>query len=366
MRFPRTTSILATAAVVGAGALIGLPKVNSFTAHAEKQDGQILILRDEVDRLTQQQIELQGGISYYRHELEMQAQNLEMQRSTINDGFGRMEDGFGRMNDSFVAIDGLRTSVAAQAVSKASLQPSMLRASLRRDVLRPVFQVSGEEAVGSAVLVYHGSDDKGPFYLALSCFHVLRDIVDFNNTDTPHEVEFDNIFDQLGGEAVTVSGRMLAENVAADLALIRIDTALDLGQIAAIAPLQRSELVDAFTPIYTVGCPLGTSAQATRGEVTRNDWVVDGQDYWMVSSPAYFGNSGGGVFLEDSHELVGIFSKIYTHGSYRPQVVTHMGLAVPLATIHTWVKEIGYSHILPSVEQSDPRIEEASSAPRAE
>lgn len=366
MRFPKTTSILATAAVVGVAALIGLPKVNSFAAHSEKQDGQLLILRGDIERLTQQQLELQSGISFYRRELDKQSKRLETQRSTINDGFGRMEDGFGRLDDSFTAIDGLRDSVAAQAVSRVSLQPSVLRANLRRDVLRPVFQVSGEEAVGSAVLVYHGFDDQGPFYLALSCFHVLRDIVDFSNADAPHAVEFDNIFDQLGGEPVTVAGRMVAENIAADLALIRIDTQLDLGQIAAIAPLRNGELVDAFTPVYTVGCPLGTSAQATRGEVTRNDWVVDGQDYWMVSSPAYFGNSGGGVFLEESHELVGIFSKIYTHGTYRPQVVTHMGLAVPLATIHAWVKEIGYGHILPSVMISDPRIEEASSAPSAE
>lgn len=366
MRFPKTTSILAMAAVVGAGALLGLPKVNSFAAHSEKQDGQLSILRSEVDRLTNQQLELQSGITFYRRELEKQAKRLETQRSTINDGFGRMEDGFVRMDDSFVAIDGLRDSVAAQSVSRAVLQPSVLRANLRRDVLSPVFQVSGEEAVGSAVLVHHGSDENGPFYLALSCFHVLRDIVDFNNTDTPHEVDFENIFDQLGDKAITVTGRMVAENVGADLALIRIDTDLDLGQIATVAPLPHGELVDAFTPVYTVGCPLGTSAQATRGEVTRNDWVVDGQDYWMVSSPAYFGNSGGGVFLEESHELVGIFSKIYTHGTYRPQVVTHMGLAVPLATIHAWVQEIGYGHILPSVEKSDPRIEEASSTPAGE
>ena len=68
--------------------------------------------------------------------------------------------------------------------------------------------------------------------------------------------------------------------------------------------------------------------------ITRETWEVAGEPYWMVSSPAYFGNSGGGVFHAETLELVGIFAKIYTHGSYRPQVITHMGLAVPLARLH--------------------------------
>ena len=62
----------------------------------------------------------------------------------------------------------------------------------------------------------------------------------------------------------------------------------------------------------------------------------------MVSTPAYFGNSGGGVFLAETCELIGIFSKIYTHGTYQPQVITHMGLAVPINVIHDWLDEIGF------------------------
>jgi hypothetical protein len=360
VRFPKTTSILVTTTVVAVGALIGLPKISQLAAQVEQQDGQLRLLNGAIESLTTQQQWFHHGMDIYQQELDQQAQVLGHQEEVIQNGFERMDE-------SFSAIKGLRSTVEAQAVTTASLQPRVLpsvqRANLRRDVLQPVFQVSGEEAVGSAVLVYHGSDEEGAYYLALSCYHVLRDIVDFEHTDTPHEVMFDTIFDQLGKEPVTIAGRMLAENIDADLALIRINTSRDLGHLAMLAPLQQEALVEAFTPVYTVGCPLGTSAQATRGEVTRNDWVVDGHDYWMVSSPAYFGNSGGGVFLAESHELVGIFSKIYTHGTYRPQVVTHMGLAVPLATIHAWLQNIGYGHILPSVEHPELRMEEASSAP---
>lgn len=366
MRLLKNPSFYALAAVLLGGALVGLPRVTDLTAEAEQRDGQIAQLRLQVDELVDMQGLLEDGIGLYREELARQDALIESQDRRIAAQENQLADGFHRLK-------GLSESVDAQAVLAASLKPMPApspreeREILRRDILRPVFQVSGEDAVGSAVLVHRGEDEKGSYYLALSCYHVLRDIVANDEGIDPHEVEFDNIFDQMGEEEVIVRGVMIAEKIDADLALLRLDTDLDLGPVARIAPLVREQLVDAFTPVYTVGCPLGTNAQATRGEVTRNDWEVSDQPYWMVSSPAYFGNSGGGVFLEETHELVGIFSKIYTHGNYRPQVVTHMGLAVPLSTIHAWLETIGYGAILPqapvlpALESANAQVEEASS-----
>lgn len=353
----RNPSFLALAAVLVGGALVGLPRVASFSDKAEQQDGQIQYLKQEVKRLTGMQLEMQGGIVDYRAALEEQS-------SLILTQAGRLKDQESQLADGFLRLDGLRDSVNAQAVLAASapptLTPRMLRKQLRDDILRPVFQVTGDDAVGSAVLVYHGEDEQGAYYLALSAYHVLRDIVANEDGIDPHEVVFDNIFDQMEDGPVMVQGVMLGEKIDADLALLRINTDLDLGAVAQLAPLDRRNVIDAFASVYTVGCPLGTNAQATRGEITRDDWVVDEQPYWMVSSPAYFGNSGGGVFLEETHELIGIFSKIYTHGNYRPQVITHMGLAVPLETIHAWLIEIGYGFLVEKAQVEVSSAEEAS------
>lgn len=353
----RNPSFLALAAVLVGGALVGLPRVASFSEKTELQDGQIQHLEMEVQRLTSMQLDLQGGILGYRELLEEQGAVILRQASRLADQESQLADGFLR-------LDGLRDSVQAQAVLAATTKPamtaSMRRKQLRHDILRPVFQVSGDDAVGSAVLVFHGEDEDGAYYLALSAYHVLRDIVANENGVDPHEVVFDNIFDQITGGPVIVPGVMLAEKIDSDLALLRINTDIDLGAVAQLAPLARLNLIDAFSPVYTVGCPLGTNAQATRGEITRDDWRVEDQPYWMVSSPAYFGNSGGGVFLEETHELIGIFSKIYTHGNYRPQVVTHMGLAVPLETIHGWLNGIGYGFLVADTEFTASSAEEAS------
>jgi len=372
VRLFRNPAFLTLSAFLLAGALIGLPRVQSWEQASQQREQRLQSLEGSLDglvsdqeRMRREQEQLEQVLADSETQLASQAnlignqtELLEQQASLLANQDGRLDDGF----DMLVGLrDSLRSSAQEQAVLAASLRPEGRRRSLQHDILRPVFQINGAEAVGSAVLLRRASDDEGDYYLALSCYHVLRDIVNAHEGD-PHEVRFDTLFDQLeDGEDLRVQGRMLAENPAADLALLRLDTSLDLGPVAHLAPLERMKEIEAFSEVYTVGCPLGTSAQATHGEVTRTDWTVGDEPYWMVSSPAYFGNSGGGVFLADSHELVGIFSKIYTHGSYRPQVVTHMGLAVPLDVIHGWLREIGQEDLLPANAIATGQVEEATS-----
>lgn len=280
-----------------------------------------------------------------------------------------------RLEASAAQVESLRATIRQQEAGMERMAAPDPRV-LRERLLQPVFQIDAVESVGSGVLVWRGADERGPYYLALSAQHVLRDL--FPDADAPSEdgardaaaaraeavphseVAIPCVFDQILDQPVRVTARLLAENVPADLALLEIRTDVDLGPVARLAARDAEARVGSFTPIWTVGCPLGTTAQATRGEVTRTDWKVGAQPMWMVSSPAFFGNSGGGVFLADSLELVGVFSKIYTHGSYRPQVVTHMGLAVPLGVLHDWLAEVGYGFL--SETPASPALASANPA----
>jgi hypothetical protein len=103
-----------------------------------------------------------------------------------------------------------------------------------------------------------------------------------------------------------------------------------------------------FDRIYAVGCPLGNDPIPTWGEIADTHHAVDGQRYWMISAPTYIGNSGGGIFDADTHELLGIFCKIYTHGSVRPTVVPHMGLVTSLAGVYDWLDQTAYAHLEPA------------------
>jgi len=231
----------------------------------------------------------------------------------------------------------------APGLAAAPVTPAARRAAaLRRDVLEPVFLLTGETAVGSAVLVsvreLPGGSNR---YRALTAWHVVRDILEERPVARdPRQEELEVVLERRGRE-LHLAARVEAFDPGRDLALLHLDTAEDLRPVAHLAPPERAAEIQVFTSLYTVGCPLGTAPQATRGELTREHWRLDGLDWWMVSTPAWFGNSGGGVFLEDTRELVGIYARIYTQGSYRPQVIPHMGLAVRLRDIHAWLQELG-------------------------
>jgi len=111
-------------------------------------------------------------------------------------------------------------------------------------------------------------------------------------------------------------------------------------------------------------CPLGNDPIPTFGEVADTRHTVDGQHYWMISAPTYIGNSGGGIFDARTHELLGIFSKIYTHGTLRPTVIPHMGLVTSLSTIYDWLEKVGLGAIEPSepVAQAAQETQTAAAA----
>jgi S1-C subfamily serine protease len=149
--------------------------------------------------------------------------------------------------------------------------------------------------------------------------------------------------------------RLLAHDPKVDVALLELVTsdALEFG--ARLAPRSRLAGASTFDQVVAVGCPLGNDPIPTRGEIATCQHEVDGERYWMINAPTYIGNSGGGIFDSRTHELLGIFSKIYTHGSLRPTIVPHMGLVTPMAKVYDWLAQVGHGEIVPA-ERAGPGV----------
>ncbi len=211
------------------------------------------------------------------------------------------------------------------------------------DLVGPVVQIAGDATVGSGVLLEsrRTGDDAWLTYL-LTSWHVVRDIYgSTDNVDLPVDVK---VYLE-DGSTVMETATMLVYDVELDTALLRLETDLPVSHGARLAPRSRVEGVQVFDAVYAVGCPLGNDPIPTAGEIAATHHVVDGESYWMISAPTYIGNSGGGIFDAESHELLGIFSKIYTHGSVRSTIVPHMGLVTPLEKIYGWLDDAGYGHV---------------------
>lgn len=203
--------------------------------------------------------------------------------------------------------------------------------------LGPTVQLAGDTTVGSGVLLESRALPDGKYdTLLLTCWHVVRDIqADAGAADAVVPVA---IYSPDGSKQSTTA-RVVAANPDIDACLLRLVAQQPVAHGAWLPSRARLAAAQVFDPIVAVGCPLGNDPIPTFGNVSSLHHEVDGDHFWMISAPTYIGNSGGGIFGADDHCLLGIFSKIYTHGSLRPVIVPHMGLVTPLAEIYDWLEE---------------------------
>lgn len=213
-----------------------------------------------------------------------------------------------------------------------------------RDLVAPSVQIMGEDSVGSGVLLrsepVEGTKDFRTY--AITAWHVIRDL-----QTAPEDLSFTVPVTIYGEDhhASPESATVIKYDATVDVAILRLHTKRQIDCGAKLAPRSRLGRVRIFDRVYAVGCPLGNEPIPTFGEIADTHHVVDGSAYWMISAPTYIGNSGGGIFDAQTHELLGIFDKIYTHGTLRPTVIPHMGLVTSLTTIYDWLDRVGLSQL---------------------
>lgn len=216
---------------------------------------------------------------------------------------------------------------------------------LTSDLLLPAVQLNGQDTVGSGTLIRSCKDaatGKVENWV-LTAYHVVRNIL----TDSP-ESQRDGIavtlYDPSG--KVETRGELVAFDKDLDSALLRLKTDRLFSHVARVLPRDQAEHIQVWTDIYAIGCPLGNDPIPTRGSIASKQNVLNGTNYWMINAPTYYGNSGGGIFLAESRVLIGVFSKIYTHGRGNPVVIPHMGLCTPIQSIYEWLDREKLGHLI--------------------
>lgn len=221
-----------------------------------------------------------------------------------------------------------------------------------RRIVGPTVQLSGATTVGSGVVLQstERADGQGHETLVLTAWHVVRDIladkVDPLDQSIPVTLYLED------GNTLHRTAKLLGKNSIIDAALLRLDGSEPVANGATLASRSFLESRRIFHSIYAVGCPLGNDPIPTRGEIADLDHYIDGSTYWMISAPTYIGNSGGGIYDGSSNHLMGLFSKIYTHGNIRPTIVPHMGLVSPLELVYEWLEREEIATVLDEGDQA--------------
>jgi S1-C subfamily serine protease len=210
---------------------------------------------------------------------------------------------------------------------------------LSRELLAPTVQLNGTETVGSGTIIKSVRDDrtgKAETWI-LTAYHVVRNIL----ADSPRAVREGiavTVYTEQDGR-VEVRADLVAHEHEIDAALLRVRDDRVFDSVAHVLPRHEFPRVRVWDEIYAIGCPLGNDPIPTKGAISSMHNMLSGTNYWMINAPTYYGNSGGGVFLADSRELIGVFSKIYTHGRGTPVVIPHMGLCTPIESIYRWLEK---------------------------
>ncbi|MCB9880639.1 MAG: trypsin-like peptidase domain-containing protein [Planctomycetes bacterium] len=213
-------------------------------------------------------------------------------------------------------------------------------------MLRPTIQLTGEETVGSGIIVACNprEDAKGYDTYVLTAYHVVRNIL----ADDP-AIEKRGITVTMFGDSAKTNRAcdVIAKSPKLDLALCKLRGTERVDTVARMIAPDAIADIKIWHPVFAVGCPLGNDPIPTGGFVSSLASEVRGTSYWMVNAPTYYGNSGGGIYCGERRELVAVFSKIYTHGSGRPVVIPHMGLCVPMTLVYPWLRDEGFGFLIP-------------------
>lgn len=273
----------------------------------------------------------------------LQAQRLEWEPEQL---LGRIDEldaeVLHRYSGLAQTVDATATLVEATGRDLSDLHKQLLPGSghLWQGLLAPTVQLASPMTVGSGVLMPIREHE--PVRI-LTAWHVVRDIL-ADSGDDRAEVAV-RIY-RPDGTILTAAAKLLVYENDLDACLLELmgeHTDLNGTALPSRTHLRNMRV---FDPVYAVGCPLGSDPIPSHGALSALDHRVDGRSYWMINAPTFIGNSGGGVFDGRNLCLLGIVSKLYTHGSRRT-VVPHMGLVTPLGDIYDWLEGCGYGELIP-------------------
>ena len=110
---------------------------------------------------------------------------------------------------------------------------------------------------------------------------------------------------------------------------------------AKIASREKLKNIPVLSEVFTIGCPLGLPVFKTNGELQSLSFSKVKYDSWLMNVPVFPGNSGGGVYLADTNELVGVVQSCgsFSINEFANMPVSHLSFMIPLTDFKDWLEE---------------------------
>lgn len=267
---------------VGVGVLLGGLAIGSYTVYKgqqsqiDKQKESISNLEkkiDEINTLDQTQNETSANLQKFLEELS--GKNKELSELVS-----------GLLNNPLVNRD------VRDLYLKMIIPTVQIESTARNN--------SKNTGSGTLICSVQGEDNQFYSYI-LTAEHIIKS----QDPKKPIKV-YEYSWGQ--GDFTIREAKLIVSNKRNDLALLEIATTTKRS-IAKLISKENIDSLKVFDKVYNVGCP-ETPPVPTYGEIIRKREEDSGEDQWLISAPGFFGNSGGGVYLERTKELFGVAQEI--------------------------------------------------------
>ena len=234
--------------------------------------------------------------------------------------------------------------------------------AFHEEMLYPVVRIQAKTALGSGSIIYSNPKKETPSEFEtyiLTNHHVIESAITQvekwssllqrkykGDVFADIDVEiFEYQYESWEPTHHTIPGEIITYDQDQDLGLVRLKTVKPMSYIAKLLPKGESkEKLRMFMTTLTVGSGLGEepfpSVPGMLASLNRRIANTDGKGYTfhLSSSPSIYGNSGGACFLMDTHEMIGIPSRIAVTGRFGSDAITHMGYIIPIERVYQFFK----------------------------
>lgn len=171
----------------------------------------------------------------------------------------------------------------------------------------------------NSVVMLNCYDKDGELFATGSAFAAFEDGVFVTNYHVLEGKTFSIVAKTESGEEFNIH-RVVANNAAADVAIIRSDKKIGL----ATLPIGSSSRLEKGEKVTAIGSPLGLINTVSEG--LYSGIVKDNEQSFLQFSAAISHGSSGGALFNSNGELVGITSASYANGQ-------NLNLAIPIETV---------------------------------
>jgi hypothetical protein len=232
---------------------------------------------------------------------------------------------------------------------------------LHRKILYPTVLVRTEKAGGSGtVFAAIERDDEWLVYI-LTNHHVINDAIQYKEewdhivgADLKTEIRspVSVIFytyrhlSRLDSEDAR-RGDVVAYDKTKDVALVEMVAGKPPEYIATMLPRDKTRNLRMGMPVVACGCSLGHKPLfSPDGHITSLDERIDNLAYTMTCTSIIFGNSGGGMYLKETGEFIGIPSRLdVSIVGYSAQAMPFLNYIIPVERVYDLLDRWEYQFV---------------------